>query len=118
MEDVLKFIGYKAPDNYTPDSHDSRLSNAPLSAQQKGVIEQAIMDAFLKGEEGSWERLLEVTGAQEGAGNSACRNVAHQATGEMGLESCIELQYIHYSLSDFTGSEEYSLPQCGISGVA
>ncbi|KAL0045428.1 hypothetical protein WJX82_006305 [Trebouxia sp. C0006] len=85
LEDVLKFIGYKAPDNYTPDSHDSRLSNAPLSAQQKGVIEQAIMDAFLKGEEGSWERLLEVTGAQEGAGDSACLNVAHQATGATAL---------------------------------
>ncbi len=88
LEDVLKFIGYKAPDNYTQESHDNRLSNggmtAPLSGQQKGVIEQAIMEAFLKGDEGSWERLLQVTGAQEGAGNPACLNVAHQATGEMG----------------------------------
>ncbi len=88
MEDVLKFIGYKAPDSHTQDSHDNRLSNggttAPLTGQQKGVIEQAIMDAFLNGDEGSWERLLEVTRAQEGAGNPACLNVAHQATGEMG----------------------------------
>ncbi len=88
LEDVLKFIGYKASDNYTQESHDNRLSNggmtAPLSGQQKGVIEQAIMEAFLKGDEGSWERLLQVTGAQEGAGNPACLNVAHQATGEMG----------------------------------
>ena len=84
LEDVLKFIGYKAPDNYTPASHENRLSEAPLGGQQKGVIEQAIMDAFLKGDEGSWERLLEVTGAQEGAGNPACLDVAHQATGEMG----------------------------------
>jgi len=94
LEDVLKFIGYKAPDIYTQESHENRFSNggtsALLSGQQKGVIEQAIMDAFLKGEEGSWERLLEVTGAQEGAGNPACLNVAHQATGEMGWECCIE----------------------------
>ncbi len=83
LEDVLKFIGYKAPDNYTEESHENRLSNAPLSGQQTGVIEQAIMDAFLEGGEGSWERLLEVTGTQEGAGNPACLNVAHQATGEM-----------------------------------
>ncbi|KAL0028223.1 hypothetical protein WJX79_002624 [Trebouxia sp. C0005] len=89
LEDVLKFIGYKASDNYTQDSHDIKLSNgeatAPLTGQQKGVIEQAIMDAFLKGDEGSWERLLEVTGAQEGAGNAACLNVAHQATGATAL---------------------------------
>ncbi len=56
----------------------------PLNQQQTAVVEQAIMDAFLKGDESSWERLLEVTGAQEGTGNPACINVAHQATGEMG----------------------------------
>lgn len=116
LEDVLKFIGYKASDNYTQDSHDIKLSNgeatAPLTGQQKGVIEQAIMDAFLKGDEGSWERLLEVTGAQEGAGNAACLNVAHQATGEMGYEWCIESEYSHQSLDGFTGGKDSCLAQC------
>lgn len=91
---MLKFIGYKAPDSFTQDSTAGPLSNgtssAPLSRQQTALVEQAIMDAFLTGDEGSWGRLLEVTGAQEGAGNPACINVAHQATGEKGV-ACHQL---------------------------
>ena len=80
----MKFVGYKAPDSYSQDiapSSNGHRTDAPLAKLQKAATEQAIMDAFLKGEEESWERLLEVTGAQEGSGNPACINVAHQATG-------------------------------------
>ena len=94
LEDVLKFIGYKAPDSFTQDSTAGSLSNgtssAPVSRQQTAAVEQAIMDAFLTGDEGSWGRLLEITGAQEGSGNPACINVAHQATGERGCLSSTE----------------------------
>ena len=87
LEDILKFIGYKAPGSYSQESGTSSGNSsrdAPLVRLQAAATEQAIMDAFLKGDEGSWERLLEVTGAQEGSGNPACINVAHLATGEAG----------------------------------
>ena len=85
LEDILKFIGYKAPDNYTEDragtGSDGKGTEGPLARLQRVATEQAIMDAFLKGDEGSWGRLLEVTGAQEGSANPACINAAHPATG-------------------------------------
>ena len=88
LEDILKFIGYKAPDNYSEDraaaaaaGSDGSSAEGPLARLQRVATEQAIMDAFLKGGEGSWGRLLEVTGAQEGSANPACINAAHPATG-------------------------------------
>lgn len=83
LEDILKFIGYKAPDKYSEDKGGSQGSNAEgaLARLQRVATEQAIMDAFLKGDEGSWGRLLEVTGAQGGSPNPACINAAHPATG-------------------------------------
>ena len=86
LEDVLKFIGYQAPDSHHQDEAEKdsggKGMDDPLAKLQRSATEQAIMDAFLKGDEGSWERLLEVTGAHEGSGNPACINVAHQATGD------------------------------------
>lgn len=96
LEDVLKFIGYKAPDSHhhqdkaEADSNGDS-TNGPLARLQRSATEQAIMDAFLKGDEGSWERLLEVTGAQEGSGNPACINVAHQATGYILALLCCDV---------------------------
>lgn len=85
LEDILKFIGYKAPDNYNQDKagagSEGSSAERPLARLQRVATEQAIMDAFLKGDEASWGRLLEVTGAQEGSGNPACINAAHPATG-------------------------------------
>ena len=85
LEDILKFIGYKAPDNYSDDraaaGSDGGSAEGALARLQRVATEQAIMDAFLKGDEGSWGRLLEVTGAQEGSANPACINAAHPATG-------------------------------------
>ncbi|KAL3133848.1 hypothetical protein ABBQ32_008317 [Trebouxia sp. C0010 RCD-2024] len=89
LEDILKFIGYKAPDNYNQDKagagSEGNSAERPLARLQRVATEQAIMDAFLKGDEDSWGRLLEVTGAQEGSGNPACINVAHPATGATAL---------------------------------
>ena len=86
LEDILKFIGYKAPDNYNQDragaGSEGSSAEGPLARLQRVATEQAIMDAFLKGDEASWGRLLEVTGALEGSANPACINAAHPATGQ------------------------------------
>ena len=97
LEDILKFIGYKAPDNYNQDragaGSEGSSAEGPLARLQRVATEQAIMDAFLKGDEASWARLLEVTGAQEGSANPACINAAHTATGQpppnpLGYPAC------------------------------
>lgn len=81
LEDVLKFIGYKAPANYAPKEPENGKRSGPRARLQAAATEQAIMDAFLTGSEDKWQRLLEVTGAQEGGGHPASINASHAATG-------------------------------------
>ena len=92
LEDILKLIGYNAPDDYTPDSTGieggSSTAKGALSRLQTATTEQAIMDAFLQGDEDSWERLMELTGAQGGTQDTALVNVAHPSTGEAFASCC------------------------------
>lgn len=93
LEDILKLIGYKAPDDYSlaraaAAGSQGNSEEGPLARLQRAATEQAVMDAFLKGDEGSWGRLLEVTGAQEGSGNPACINASHPATGHSTSSIC------------------------------
>lgn len=81
LEDVLKFIGYKAPANYAPKQAENGKTSGALARLQAAATEQAIMDAFLTGGEDHWQQLLEVTGAQEGGGNPVSINATHAATG-------------------------------------
>ena len=86
LEDILKLIGYNAPDDYIPDSIGNEDSGSTakgaLNRLQTATIEQAIMDAFLTGDEDSWDRLIELTGAQGGTQDTALVNVAHPSTGD------------------------------------
>ena len=79
LEDILKLIGYNAPDDYTRDSIGIEDG---LSRLQTATTEQAIMDAFLQGDEDSWDRLMELTAAQDGTQDTAMINVAHPSTGD------------------------------------
>ena len=87
LEDVLKFVGYRAPANYAPQLAEEGKASGALGRLQAAATEQAIMNAFLTGGEDSWQKLLEVTGTQEGGGNPACINASHAATGNADLHS-------------------------------
>ena len=92
LEDILKFIGYTAPEDPPHGYADSsRGKGSALSRLQTATVEQAIMDAFLKGEEGCWQRLLQVTGAEQGGQDTALINVTHPATGDTCTISCLHV---------------------------
>ncbi|KAK9814740.1 hypothetical protein WJX72_010718 [[Myrmecia] bisecta] len=97
LEDVLSMIGYAGQNGLTPsqpasarngNSRKRRPSAPQVGPETRQRVEEAIMQAFLRGNDEDFEVLLEVTGAasmDEGGEGAPCINVPHDATGATAL---------------------------------